>query len=91
MSSNKPLSPRAQKALDILENGGKFVERLEDTYQGRPQFHTRLLLKGSIMKGFGAVTKAELNSMLCILNGGTSGSTYYGLPHVHTPAKPQQF
>jgi hypothetical protein len=90
--TNKALSNRAQKALDILERGGQFVERLErDNYTGREQFRTRLLINGSIVKGIGAATRRELSSMLRVLNGSTTVSTYYGLPYVHEIAQPRHF
>lgn len=90
--SNKPLSHRAQKALEILERGGKFVVRLErDNYTGREQFRTRLLTNGFVVKGIGSATRHELEGMLRVLNGGTTVSTYYGLPYVHEVAIPEQF
>lgn len=80
MTSNNALSNRAQKALEVLENGGQFVKRLErNNYTGREQFQTRLLLKGSIVRGIGFQTFEELSSMLRPTNGGTSVSTYYAL------------
>lgn len=79
--TNNPLSRRAEKALAILDDGGKFVERLErNTYTGREQFRTRLLnASGSIVRGIGSATRHELNGILVTLRGGTSVSTYYGL------------
>jgi len=91
-SNNDNLSSRAKKALEILERGGKFCERLErNDYTGREQFRTRLLINGSVVKGIGAATRQELNSMLRVLNGGTTVSTYYGLPYVHEVALPRHF
>jgi len=83
--TNKPLTPRAQKALTILEAGGQFCQRLEtDSYTGRAQFKTRLHSNGLIVKGFGDSTMSELASMLRICSS-TSVSTYYALPYVKAP------
>jgi hypothetical protein len=57
--SNMPkLSSRAQKALDVLADGGRFVNRLErDSYTGREQFHRRLITRpgawDAVVKGVG--------------------------------------
>ena len=79
--TNKPLSPRAQKALQVLENGGQFREMLErNSYTGRDQFRMRLMDgKGGVVRGIGHATFHELRSMLRTLRGGTTVSTYYGL------------
>lgn len=91
-ASNNPLSRRAEQALNLLEHGAKFVHRLErNNYTGREQFKYRLISDGHTVKGFGFSTFDELRGMLCPLNGGTTCSTYYGLPYVHTPAQGRQF
>lgn len=90
--SNNPLSSRAEKALAMLEAGAMFRHALEhDAYTGRDQFKTRLISKGRVIKGYGAATLDELRSMLRVVGGGTSVSTYYGLAAVHAAAAPSQF
>ena len=60
-ATNKPISSRAQRALEILENGGSFVHRLEDNrYTGRAQFQWRLISNGHCIKGIGMATYYEL-------------------------------
>lgn len=56
------LSARAQRALTVLEGGGKFRKALEtDPYTRREQFETRLLDSGGKrISGIGFATKAEL-------------------------------
>jgi hypothetical protein len=64
--SNMPkLSSRAQKALDVLADGGRFVNRLErDSYTGREQFHRRLITRpgawDAVVKGVGHAAFYEL-------------------------------
>lgn len=64
MTNMPKLSPRAQKALEVLSNGGRFVNRLErNNYTGREQFHRRLLATkawGSVVRGVGAAAFHEL-------------------------------
>lgn len=90
MNSNAQLSTRAERALAILENGGRFKKSLEtDRFTGRSQFKTRLLnASGKIEKGYGLATKEELGSRLVLLGGGTTVSDYWGLPYVHDRAQP---
>lgn len=85
--SNMPkLSSKAQKALDVLADGGRFVNRLErNSYTGREQFQRRLLANGrgsSIVKGFGVATFYELQQAgfleFCPKEG-TSVSEYHKL------------
>lgn len=76
------ISPRARKALDILADGGQFVQRLErDPYTGRDQFHYRLMKGASIVKGFGLAVFYELHGKCFLIpaGGNTSVSSYYKL------------
>jgi len=58
---NKPLTARAAKALQILQDGGYFSYRLETGYQGREQFQTRLIDNaGNVVKGYGFKAHQEL-------------------------------
>lgn len=84
--SNEPtnlpkLSTRAQKALDILADGGKFVCRLErNSYTGREQFAYRLLKEGRVVRGIGLAAFYEIkDAFLTICDHNTSVSTYYQL------------
>jgi hypothetical protein len=84
MTNMPNLSNRAKKALDVLADGGRFVERLErDSYTGRDQFHTRLMANRStgIVKGVGVAAFYELKNagFLCLAESGTSVSTYWKL------------
>ena len=78
------LSKRAQKALEILKDGGEFCHRLEtNSYTRREQFYHRLFTKSSCIpvRGIGHSTFHELNDagLLTLEVGGTSVSTYYRL------------
>ena len=85
MTNLPKLSSRAKRALEILADGGRFVERLErDRYTGRDQFHTRLLRTGaysSAVKGVGMAAFYELKEagFLTLTAEGTSVSTYWKL------------
>lgn len=83
MSNLPKLSNRAKLALDVLSNGGRFVERLErNSYTGREQFHTRLLSeRHNVMPGVGLKAFYELKNagFLCMAGGNTSVSTYWKL------------
>lgn len=65
MSNMPKLSARAQKALDVLADGGRFVNRLErNSYTGREQFHRRLLATrswSSVVPGVGGAAFHELD------------------------------
>jgi hypothetical protein len=75
----KQLSARAQKALALLNEGALFRYRLErDSYTGRDQFKTALVMNGKKVRGYGFKTFDELRSMLSVYNS-TSVSTYYQL------------
>jgi hypothetical protein len=67
MSNMPKLSTRAQKALDVLADGGRFVNRLErNSYTGREQFQKRLLTKpgswNSVVRGVGHSAFYELQN-----------------------------
>jgi len=86
--TNKELSPRAQKALAMLEAGAQFREMLEtNSYTGRTQFKTRLVNGGKVISGFGFSTFEELRAMLRQCSA-TTVSTYYALPYVKAPQQP---
>lgn len=65
MSNMTKLSTRAMKALEVLSNGGRFVNRLErNSYTGREQFHRRLLATrswNSVVRGIGGAAFHELD------------------------------
>ncbi len=86
MSNMPNLSNRAKKALDILADGGRFVERLErNGYTGREQFHTRLLAeRHTVVSGVGSAAFYELKKagFLSMTGEGTSVSTYWKLNSV---------
>ena len=86
MTNMPKLSARAKKALDVLADGGQFVERLErNTYTGREQFQTRLMANRStgVVRGVGLAAFHELKNLglLCLAGGGTSVSTYWKINH----------
>lgn len=64
MSNLPKLSNRAKLALDVLADGGRFVNRLErNSYTGREQFHRRLLRNSSwnsVVRGVGTAAFHEL-------------------------------
>jgi len=81
-NTNLPdLSARAQKALDILADGGNFVCRLErNSYTRREQFAYRLIKDGHTVRGIGLATFYEIkDTFLAICDHNTSVSTYYRL------------
>ena len=65
MTNMPKLSNRAKKALDVLADGGRFVNRLErNSYTGREQFCRRLLTSrswNSVVPGIGAAAFHELD------------------------------
>lgn len=65
MNNMPNLSTRAQKALEVLSDGGRFVNRLErNNYTGREQFHRRLLATrswDSVVRGVGHSAFHELD------------------------------
>jgi len=66
LSDLTSLSPRAQKALAVLNAGGKFRHGLErNRYTGREQFSYRLQdADGHTVKGVGAAAFHEVRSSL---------------------------
>jgi hypothetical protein len=59
----KSLSKKAQRAIEVMNDGGYWREQLETGFHGREQFHTRLRDKqGHVVKGFGFQTKTELEN-----------------------------
>lgn len=55
------LSPRAEKALEILRAGGRFRYALERAWGGGEKFRMRLIsAEYSVVPGIGYATKAEL-------------------------------
>lgn len=84
MTNMPKFSSRAKQALEVLSNGGRFVERLErNSYTGREQFQTRLLTGRAtgVVKGVGLKAFYELKNagFITLAEAGTSVSTYYKL------------
>jgi len=83
MTNLPKLSNRAQKALDVLADGGQFVYRLErNSFTGREQFARHLLNSdGYKVGGIGNAAFYELDKadFIAVAGGGTSVSTYYKL------------
>ncbi|HAX40611.1 MAG TPA: hypothetical protein DCY10_07035 [Clostridiales bacterium] len=76
------LSARAQKALDVLADGGQFRHGLErNSYTGREQFQYRLQPKGGgVVKGVGIAAFYELDKLgMLVAASSTSVATYYKL------------
>jgi len=79
-----PLSARARKALDVLSDGGTFINRLErDSYTGRDTWKYRLqTATGEIVRGVGMSAFYELRDQGFIANWlSTTVSTHYKLSH----------
>jgi len=87
MTNQPKLSARAQKALDVLANGGELVHRLErNSYTGREQFQTRFCVSAawsSVVKGLGLATRTELESAGFRFRRihSSSVATHYALDH----------
>lgn len=84
MSNLPPMSRKAQEALEVLANGGRFVNRLErNSYNGREQFHRRLQRSSawsSAIKGYGSAVFYELQGLGFLVRGqGSSVSEEYVL------------
>jgi len=67
VQTNLPkLSRRAQRALELLMNGGEIQHRLErNNFTGRDQFETRFCAttgRSSAVKGLGFKTRVELEN-----------------------------
>ena len=78
--TNQPkLSKRAQEALDVLADGGRFVNRLErNSYTGREQFHMRLQRTAawsSTVPGIGFATYRELTDLGFLVRDFAGGSS----------------
>lgn len=57
------MSPRARKALEVLQAGGYFRDQLESTYRCGEQFKMRLRdARGNVVPGFSRKTFWELES-----------------------------
>ena len=82
MTNMPKLSARAATALNVLADGGQFVERLErNTFTRREQWETRLLDAGrNVVSGIGRAAFRELQSLgMLFLSDSFSVSKYYGL------------
>lgn len=86
MTNMPKLSARAQKALEVLANGGRFVNRLErNSYTGREQFHRRLQVTSSwnsTVRGIGHAAFYELERagfLVAAIGEWTSVSEVYKL------------
>lgn len=82
MGNMPKLSRRAAEALDVLADGGRFVDRLErNSYTRREQWTVRLLTKGgSAVSGIGRAAMRELDAaMMLYIDDRFSTATYYGL------------
>ena len=86
MTNLPKMSKRANRALEILSNGGRFVNRLErNSYTGREQFHMRLCSSAawsSVVPGIGHATFCELRDLGFLIRdfaGGTSVTEPYKL------------
>jgi hypothetical protein len=102
MTNMPKLSSRAQKALDVLANGGRFIVRLErNGYTGREQFKHRLMtgLCTGVVRGVGlhAFHELEDNGFLAFETSTSVSTTYklrtnypgaFGPPY--SPAKPRR-
>lgn len=59
------MSKRTETAIEVLKSGGYFRYALERSYQGGEKFKMRLrTANGSVVKGVGYQSKAELESKL---------------------------
>jgi hypothetical protein len=86
MTNLPKMSKRAEAALEVLANGGRFVNRLErNSYTGREQFRKRLQRTAawsSTVPGIGAATFFELEKLGLLVRdfaGGSSVSEPYKL------------
>ena len=77
MTNMPQLSNRAQQALDILADGGRFDYALvRNSYTGREQFQWRLRsASGMVCKGYGHSTYHELNDAGFMGHGKPNGFT----------------
>jgi len=82
MTNLPKMSSRAAQALDVLADGGQFVDRLErNSYTGREQWQVRLLAANKqVVRGIGAAAKNELDAAgMLFLADRFSTAAYYGL------------
>ena len=86
MTNQPKMSKRAELALEVLADGGRFVNRLErNSYTGREQFHMRLQRTASwssTVPGVGHATFCELEKLGFLVRdfaGGSSVSEPYKL------------
>jgi hypothetical protein len=82
MTNLPNLSARAKQALDVLGDGGLFVNRLErNSYTGREQWQVRLLTSGKqVVRGIGSAAMRELEAQFMLyMHDSFSTATYYGL------------
>lgn len=82
MSNMPKISNRASQALNILADGGQFVERLErNSYTGREQWQVRLLNSGrQVVRGIGRAAMRELDSAGMLFAADRfSTASYFGL------------
>lgn len=79
MTNQPKMSRRAQEALEVLADGGRFVNRLErNSYTGREQFHMRLQRSAawsSTVPGFGHATFHELMTLGFLVRDFAGGSS----------------
>lgn len=79
----KKLSPRAARALEILNAGGEFRYALTRGWQGREMFKWSLVKGGSKASGYGGATFYELEAagveFVRKPSGFTGSCTYYAL------------
>lgn len=88
MNNQPKMSKRAERALEILSNGGRFISQLErNSYTGREQFQYRCTYNGApysnYEKGIGFSTFSELRDLGMIAfdpaNTGSGRATIYKL------------
>jgi hypothetical protein len=79
MTNQPKMSKRAELALEVLADGGRFVNRLErNSYTRREQFHMRLQRDGSwssVVPGVGYATFSELQKLGFLVRDFTSGTS----------------
>ena len=77
------MSPRTQKAIEVLKQGGCFRRALETQYRGNEQFEYRLRDKsGQVVKGFGFATFHELETSGMLPYRACPSSTVYPTEYV---------
>lgn len=72
------MTPRAIKALEVLNNGGYFRKALETQYRGGEKFEYRLREKnGMVVRGIGFATHYELLKAGYLTNRACERSTVW--------------